>query len=102
MGVGDRLRPGLVVGVGARLLMRRPRAGDRLTSDLEVVDELGPGPHGGALAFLGRVLYQLEQPRIALAVSVGLDTHATISRRPGTGTVVVPVLTRITGMVSPA
>src|SRR5580704_17897610 len=87
------------VGVGHRL---RPRARDRLTSDLEVIDELRPGPHGEALAFLGRVLYQLEQPRIALAVSVGLDTHATISRRPGTGTALVPVLTRITGMVSPA
>src|SRR3984957_1423549 len=79
--VGNRLRARLIVGVGARFLVRRPRAGDRLPGDLEVVDELGPRPDRGAPAGLGRVLDQLQQPRRVLAVVVGVDRHATISRR---------------------
>src|SRR5579863_2454880 len=81
VGVGNGLRPRLVVGVGARLLVRRPRAGDGLPGDLEVVNELRPRPHGRALARLRRVLDELVQPGIVPAVTVGFDGHATISRR---------------------
>src|SRR5205823_5785673 len=58
-----------------RLLVRRPRSWDGLAGDLEVVDELGPGPDGRALPGLRRVLDELVQARIALAVTAGFDPH---------------------------
>ena len=50
-GVWNGDRPGLDLGrVGTWVLVRRPRPLHGLARDLEVVDELRPGPHGGALA----------------------------------------------------
>src|SRR6476646_3900559 len=79
MWVCHGLRAGLVIGVGARFLVRWPRSGDRLPGDLQVIDEPGPRPDRGALSGFGSIFNQLEQPRVVLTVSVGLDSHATIS-----------------------
>src|SRR3954452_10082126 len=59
--------------------MRRPGPRDRLAGDLQVVDELRPGPDRGAFpgrVGLGGVLDQLVQARVAVAVAIGLDSHA--------------------------
>src|SRR5579862_3218269 len=79
--VGYRHRQRFVVGIRPGLLMRRPRSGHRLAGDLEVVDQLRPGPDGRALPGLGRVLDQLVKPRVAAAVPVGFDSHPACSRR---------------------
>src|SRR5580693_4910552 len=86
LGVADGDRA-VVLRVGARLLVRRPRPGHRLPGDLQVIHQLWPGPYRGALAGLGRVLDELEQAGIPLAMPAGLDPHAhapTRRRRPGT------------------
>src|SRR5262245_10299968 len=72
--VRDGNRPGLDLGrVRAGVLVRRPRALHGLSGDLQVVDELGPGPHRGTLAGLGGVLDDLVQPGVPGAMSTGLD-----------------------------
>src|SRR5689334_4051062 len=67
------IRPGLLV--------RWPRSRYRLARDLEVVDQLGPGPYGRALPGLRGVLDQFVEPRIPAAVPVGFDSHAARSCR---------------------
>src|SRR5271165_6533965 len=76
MRVGDCDRSRFIIRVGPRLLMWRPRSGDGLPGDLEIVNQLGPGPYRRALPGLRRVLDQLVQTRIALAFAVRLDPHA--------------------------
>jgi hypothetical protein len=66
----------VLFGVGARLLMWRPRAGHGLARDLEEVHQFRPRPDRRALPGLRRVLDELEQARIALAMAIGLDPHA--------------------------
>ena len=73
-GYGDGQR--VFLRVRPRLLVRRPRSWHRLAGDLEVVHQLGPGPDGGALARLWRVLDQLVQTWVAATVPAGLDPHA--------------------------
>src|SRR5690242_6743831 len=69
LGVGDRDRHRLGLGVGPGLLVRRPRALHRLGGHLEVLDKLRKCPHGRALAGLRRVLDQLVQTRVATALA---------------------------------
>src|SRR5262249_9866452 len=73
--VGHRHRERFVIGVRAPFLVRWPWPRHRLAGDLEVVDQLRPGPDGRALPGLRRVLDQLVQAWIALAVTVGFDPH---------------------------
>src|SRR5262250_3092187 len=65
----------MIPAAGATRGRRRPRAWHRLAGDLEIVDQLGPGPDGRALPGLRRVLDQLVQARVALAVTAGFDPH---------------------------
>ena len=53
------------IGIGTSLLVRRPRPLDRLSGDFEIVDNLRPRPDRRACAFLGCVLDDLVQPRVA-------------------------------------
>src|SRR5215472_4175572 len=78
MRVSHRYRQSVLFRVRPRLLVWRPWTGHRLASDLEIVDELGPGPDGGALAGLRRVFDQLVQTRIPVAMPVGLYSHGTL------------------------
>src|SRR5688572_15108648 len=72
--IGDGDRPGLDLGrVGAWVLVGWPRSLHRLSGDLQVVDELRPRPHRGALAGLGGVLDDFVQPGVPGTVAGGLD-----------------------------
>src|SRR5208283_3553574 len=66
LGHGDRQR--VLFRVRPRLLVRWPRPWHRLARDLQVVHQLGPGPHGGALPRLRCPLDQLVQAGITAAV----------------------------------
>src|SRR5258708_12277664 len=54
-------RQGVFFGIGPRFLVRWPRTRHRLPGNLQVVDQLWPGPDRRALAGLRRVLDQLVQ-----------------------------------------
>jgi hypothetical protein len=69
LGIGHGDRERLRCRIRPRLLMRRPGALYRLPCHFEIVDDLGPGPDGGALPRLGGVLDQLEETRIAPTVT---------------------------------
>src|SRR5215469_9056839 len=83
MRVRDSHRARLVIRIRPRLLVRRPWSGDGLTCHLEIVDQLRPGPHRGALAGLRRVLDELVEPWIALALAVSFDPHEHSPRTKG-------------------
>src|SRR5215472_14516045 len=78
MRIGHCDRQGVLFGVGPRLLVGAAGAGNRLACDLQIVDELGPGPDGRALSGLRRVLDELVQTRIPVAMPVGFNSHGTL------------------------
>ena len=49
-----------------------------LAGDLQVVDQLRPCPYRRALTSLRRVLDELIQPRIPLAMAVRLNSHGSL------------------------
>ena len=71
----NRHREALFLGVGARLLVRRPRPGHRLAGDSKPVHDFWPGPDGWALPGLRRVFDQLINSGVTSTVSVRLDRH---------------------------
>ena len=70
-----RADPDGTLRIGAGLLVGRPRPGDGLAGDLQVVHKLRPGPDRGAFAGFRGVLDQFVQARVAAAVPVGFHPH---------------------------
>jgi hypothetical protein len=71
----NRHREALFLGVGSRLLVRRPRPGHRLSGNPKPVHNFWPGPDGGALPGLRCVLDQLINSGVTSTVSARLDRH---------------------------
>lgn len=75
MWVGNDHRERFRIGFRTGLLMWRPRTAHGLRSDLEMVDQVWPRPNRWTQPGLGRIRNQFVQPRIALALTSGFDTH---------------------------
>ena len=71
----NRHREALFLGVGSRLLVGRPRPRHWLSGDSKPVHDFWPGPDGGALAGLRRVLDQFINSGVTSTVSARLDRH---------------------------